>query len=82
MISLRATQICQKNKATQPAMSRLLEQHMSKTKSAKLLAIAAQSKSLPNTNSHAPPYNPQKCVNHPQQSYHTRDKSRLTLYMP
>ena len=48
------------------------------------LAIATQSKSLPNTNSHAPTKyvlyegilnNPQKHANHPQQPYHTRDRS-------
>ena len=36
------------------------------------LAVAAQSKARHNTNCHAPPYNPQKHVNHPQQPYHTR----------
>jgi len=39
------------------------------------LAFATQSKVLPNTNSHAPPYNSQKHANHPQQPYHTRDMS-------
>jgi hypothetical protein len=39
------------------------------------LAFAAQSKVLPNTNSHAPPYYPQKHANHPQQPYHTKDMS-------
>jgi len=39
------------------------------------LAVATQSKALPNTNSHAPLYNPQKHVNHPQQLYHIKDIS-------
>ena len=39
------------------------------------LAVAAQSKALPNTNSYAPPYYPQKHANHPQHSYHTTDRS-------
>jgi len=39
------------------------------------LTVATQSKVLPNTNSHAPPYNLQKHVNYPQHLYHTRDKS-------
>jgi len=78
MTSLRAAQICQRSKATRPAMSRLSEQHMSKTKSAKLFSVStcvcSTVEVLPNTNPHAPPYNPQKHANHPQQLYHTRDR--------
>ena len=45
------------------------------------LAVATQSKALPNTNSHAPPYNPQKHANHPQQPYHTMDMSSHVLHV-
>ena len=44
------------------------------------LAVAAQSKALPNTNSHAPPYNPQKHANHPQQPHHTRGRSSHVVH--
>jgi len=79
MTSLRAAQICQRSKATRPAMSQLSEQHMSKTKSAKLLSVPTRVCSTVESpaqyNFHAQPYSPQKHVNHPQQLYHTMGRS-------
>ena len=45
------------------------------------LAVASQSKDLPNTNPHTLHYNPQKHDNHPRQLYHTRKKSSHIAYV-
>ena len=45
------------------------------------LVVAAQSKALPNINSHVPPYNPQKYANHLEQSYHTKDRSTHIVHV-